>query len=182
MIMERKYVEFDRLDDLGFRTGPRKEWVVWEIRCSQEQDQHFQKLLGIYHSENLFEVVDFFGAGSILSIGGLIGELIEPETMLEMRYSGGKLMERSWQYLWKPNNISRQLINVEMDVQNQSHVEKRTAFFRRLIPRQATKHSTSTIEVTEIPLRILPEIFKSGLTWRLEKAFSIAPTPQTTPA
>jgi hypothetical protein len=172
--MERKWIEFDRLYDLGFYAGPHKQWTVWEIIWSWEQLQQFQKLFGIYHSDNFYEVVDLFGAGSVLSIGGLAGEIVEPETMLELRYPGGQMMERSWQYLWKPSALSKQLIDSEINTfqrSPESFLTADTAIFKTLVPMKATNYGVTEVAVTEIPLHKLPGMIKPALTLRLEKDF-----------
>jgi hypothetical protein len=172
--MEKKYIEFDRLDDSGFHAGPDQNWIVWEIGWQWDQIKHFQSIFGkVSHSENLFVVTELFGSQSILTIGGLSGELVEPETFLDLKYPSGRSMERSWQYLWKPGHLSEQLINVDLNTYNES-IEKffeqptATAIFKDIVALKASEYGQQNIAVTQIPLRRLPGMIKKGLIWRLE--------------
>jgi hypothetical protein len=170
--MESRYVEFDRLDDSGFYAGPEANWIVWEICWKWDELKHFQRSFGrISQSENFFTVVDLFGANTILTVGGLSGELIEPENRLELKYPSGQPMEKSWQFLWQPNELSKQLINTDINVYQRNperFFEFANAIFKASVSTKATDYGQAEVAVNQIPLRRLPGMVKKDLKWRLE--------------
>ncbi|NJM68158.1 MAG: hypothetical protein HC851_22050 [Acaryochloris sp. RU_4_1] len=172
MQKDRRIVQFRRPTDSGFYAGPNGNWIVWEIIWEWEQLKHFQRYFGRdAPSANLFEVADLFGENSILSIGGLRGELIEPEVILDLKYPSGRTMERSWQYIWRPNEISRQLINADINCYQgrpERFLDRDTAIFKSLVPLKITDYAQTEVSVTEIPLRRLPGMVRPDLLWRLE--------------
>ncbi len=171
--MKRKYVEFKQPDASEFNVGPDENWIVWEIKWKRPQLNHFQSYFGkVKNSKNLFKVVAQFGAKSILTIGGLSGELIEPGKFLELNYPGGEPMEKAWQFLWEPTELTRQLINAEIKAYQQNHeqfIESANSIFKTSVLLKATDYGQSEVEVSQILLRRLPRMLKKGPVWRLEK-------------
>ena len=170
--MYKRFVEFSSPINLGFSDGLDP---VWEINWKIDQIETVWKFFGREVLPNsLYEVVELFGVNCILSIGGLSGTLIEPEVMQDLKYPGGQPKEESWQYLWRPTELSRQLINTEINAFKRCPEKllaaMSTVIFKSLIPLKITNYGQFSTEVCLIPLKDLPDLTKTDLIWRLEKS------------
>lgn len=168
-----KQIEFNGVRDSGFHAGPDRKWIMYEVAWTWPQLKHFQKIFGRINPTYLFEIVELFGPNSILSIGGISGILKAPENLLDLKYPGGQPMESSWQFLWEPSPIAKELIDADTNVYV-NHPERffdfATAILKSGVAMKLTNYGTGSVEVTKIPLWRLPGMIKPDLSWQLSKS------------
>ena len=165
-------VEFSRIEDSGFYGGPDR-WCEWWVIWDWDELKSLIAQFGMEARDckSIFALAELFGSGSVLTIGGLSGKLIEPENLLDLRYPSGQVMEKSWQWIWRPYPLAKEIIDNDINIYQRDperFFEAKPNIFKWLVALIETDYGQSEVSVNDIPLRRLPGIVKQGLVWRIE--------------